>query len=451
MTDDERTVIVPDPDHTVLMPAPGGQATMVLPRPASPSAAPQRPAKPAAGVELQRLVAGLNPLLGAANTLLALVEQLRSTTSHPDPAGLRRQLLERVAEFEQVARANGVPSHQVLAARYVLCSFLDEVIAATPWGIEAPWGQRNLLQEFHDERSGGEKAFKLLERLGEDVKANHDLLELFYVCIALGFEGRYRGVRGGREQLDAVAERVLEQVHPTRGTPAARALSPHWHGVTARTDGRLSVLPLWAVFAVGAVLVLAGWLLANARLEAMAQPLFRQIHEYSAALRPDRPPAGAAATAVAAARPAAKPRLAPLLAADAAGGRLQVRDEALRSVVTLPADSLFEPGSARLQATQTDLLARVAQALKGQPGVVVAVGHTDNAPVASLQFPSNWHLSRERAQAVVAQLTQQGLAAERSRAEGRADAEPRGPNDTEAGRALNRRIEIELLLPRPDA
>jgi type VI secretion system protein ImpK len=440
--DDERTIIVPDPEHTILMPSPGGQATLVMPRPE----APPQPRAARTATELQRLVAGINPLLGAANTLLALVEQLRSTTSHADPGALREQLLDRVKEFEALARANGVAVHQISAARYLLCSFLDEVVAGTPWGNEPPWSQRNLLQEFHDERSGGEKAFKLLERLGEDVKANHDLLELFCVCLSLGFEGRWRGVRGGREQLEGIAERVLDQVHPARGSPASRALSQRWEGVRSPGSGRLSVLPLWAVFATGAAVVLGAWLLANARLDALAQPLFRRIHEDTAALRAERLPAAAAGIVA-----AARPRLAPLLQADVASGALQVRDEPARSIVTLPADELFEGGSARLQAGRIALLGRIAQALKTQPGVVVAVGHTDNSPTASLQFPSNWHLSRERAQAVVAQLTQQGLAVDRTRAEGRADAEPRGANDTPEGRSRNRRIEIELLLPRPDA
>src|SRR5574341_1349883 len=120
--DDDRTVIAQS-DRTLLMPAPGGQATVVTRRP--------RAARPPPGVEqLQRLVAGINPLLGAANVLLALVPQLRATAEHADPAGLRRQLLAHVHDFEAAARANGVPAHQVSAARYVLCSFLDEVVAA---------------------------------------------------------------------------------------------------------------------------------------------------------------------------------------------------------------------------------------------------------------------------------------------------------------------------------
>jgi type VI secretion system protein ImpK len=67
-----------------------------------------------------------------------------------------------------------------------------------------------------------------------------------------------------------------------------------------------------------------------------------------------------------------------------------------------------------------------------------------------LQFPSAWHLSRARAQAVLDELVRQGLPAERLHAEGRADAEPLAPGHSAAERARNRRVEIELRLPRPE-
>jgi len=82
---------------------------------------------------------------------------------------------------------------------------------------------------------------------------------------------------------------------------------------------------------------------------------------------------------------------------------------------------------------------------------VVVSGHTDNVPVSSLQFPSSWHLTRERASKVASALTQRGLRPERVRSEGLADAEPQAPNTTPAERARNRRVEILLQLPRPDA
>ncbi|HEX6708646.1 MAG TPA: type VI secretion system protein TssL, long form [Albitalea sp.] len=432
MTAPERTVLQ-DHQPTILMPAPGGQATVAIKRPATPPAAPPR-----AGIELQRLVAGINPLLASAGTLIALVAQLRATTTHDDPAGLRARLLEWVAEFEALAGANGVPRPQITAARYVLCTFIDEVIAQTPWGAGGAWAERNLLQEFHEERWGGEKAFQLLERLGQDPATNADLLELFYVCLQLGFEGRYRGVANGRAQLDAITTRVLEVIRPTRDAAAARTLSLNWQGVDARARRHAFTLPPWVLFVGAGALLLGFVLLLNGRLDDLAGPIFRRIHAVPVALRVERTEA------------AARPRLAPVLQADIARGALQVRDEAQRSVITLPADALFVPGSAQVDPARLELLQRVAVALKDLPGQVDVVGHTDNAPIGSLQFPSHWHLSRARAQAVQAVLEQFGLRAARLHAEGRAEVEPVAGNDTPADRARNRRIEIELRLPRPE-
>ena len=98
----------PDPlqgaEPTLLMPAPGGQPTVIMRRPVKAPAA-----APSAAVELQRMVAGINPLIGAAGSLLALVAQLRSTAAHPDPSTLREQLLAWIADFEAQSAAGGVP------------------------------------------------------------------------------------------------------------------------------------------------------------------------------------------------------------------------------------------------------------------------------------------------------------------------------------------------------
>jgi type VI secretion system protein ImpK len=111
---------------------------------------------------------------------------------------------------------------------------------------------------------------------------------------------------------------------------------------------------------------------------------------------------------------------------------------------------LFVPGSASIETRQTGLLAGVAQVLKATPGQIAVIGHTDNSPVGSPQFPTQWHLSNERAKAVMAALVHAGLGAERVRAEGRADAEPLLPNDSPTAQARNRRIEVELHVPRPN-
>lgn len=215
-----------------------------------------------------------------------------------------------------------------------------------------------------------------------------------------------------------------------------RVLSEHWQGLATRGHRDLALLPLWVAPAFAGSLLLVLWLTLNARLDVRARPLFSRIAAVPAALQ--------GATAVA----AAKPRLAAALRADAVAAQIDVRDEAQRSLITLPADGLFLDGSARLGPAAGEVLARVAQALRGQGGEIAVIGHGDNKAPTSLQFPSNWHFTRARAQAVADALTAQRVAP--ARAEGRAEFEPRAPNTTAAGRAQNRRIEIELRLPRPD-
>jgi type VI secretion system protein ImpK len=202
----------------------------------------------------------------------------------------------------------------------------------------------------------------------------------------------------------------------------------------------LTLVPLWLTVVVGAALVLGALTWMSARLNRQAAPVLQQLHDMHRALAA-APPAALAP----------KARMAPLLADDLASGALEVAEDAQRSVITLGADALFVAGTAQLQASQRERLARIGKALAGLPGRIEVLGHTDDQAVESLRFPSNWHLSRERARAVVAALADSGVPLQRLRAEGRAETEPRAPNDSAGNRARNRRIEVLLLLPRPES
>jgi type VI secretion system protein ImpK len=95
------------------------------------------------------------------------------------------------------------------------------------------------------------------------------------------------------------------------------------------------------------------------------------------------------------------------------------------------------------------LMGRIADALAQVSGNVLVTGHTDSQPIArSARFPSNWHLSEERARTVRDLLVSRKVSADRIRAEGRADAEPVVANDTPGNRAMNRRVEITLVVGR---
>jgi type VI secretion system protein ImpK len=114
-------------------------------------------------------------------------------------------------------------------------------------------------------------------------------------------------------------------------------------------------------------------------------------------------------------------------------------------MITIIGDGLFALASGTVARDYEPLLGRIADALERVPGQVRVTGHTDSQPIRSVRFPSNWHLSQERARSVAQVLGRRISAPERLTAEGRADAEPIAPNDTPANRARNRRVEILLL------
>jgi chemotaxis protein MotB len=106
---------------------------------------------------------------------------------------------------------------------------------------------------------------------------------------------------------------------------------------------------------------------------------------------------------------------------------------------------LFAPGSAALQPGGARIIAPIAASLKRLPNPVRVDGHTDSSPIATAAFPSNWELSGARASAVVRTMIGAGIPSGRLQASGFADTEPIGDNDSAAGRAMNRRVEILVL------
>jgi type VI secretion system protein ImpK len=382
---------------------------------------------------------GLNPLVALANRLLLLVPQLRQTRQVNDVAALRATLAQGIRSFVSAAQELGIAPERVMAARYILCTMLDEAAADTPWGGTGAWGRHSLLAEFHNEAFGGEKVFQLMARLAEKPDANLDLLELIYAAMALGFEGRYRVIDNGRAQLDAVRARLAQIIRQQRGAYPP-ALAQHWAGQAAPQRRALSWLPL----AVAAALTVLG---LGAVYAGFATSLAERADPVYAAIQRLRLPP----PVVAVAQPAPQPRLAVFLQADIRAGLVTVRDEVDRSVVIIRGDGLFASGSATLQPEREELMRRIADALVRVGGDVLVTGHTDNTPMRSARFPSNWHLSEERARNVRDLIVKAGVPAERVRAEGRADGEPVQPNDTEAHRAMNRRVEVTVFTARPEA
>jgi type VI secretion system protein ImpK len=140
--------------------------------------------------------------------------------------------------------------------------------------------------------------------------------------------------------------------------------------------------------------------------------------------------------------PSSQVTLARLLAADIQDGLVEVQDLPDRSIVTLW--ELFPVGEAQLNKERRPIIGNVARALQQFAGSIVVSGHTDNVPIRSLRFPSNWVLSERRAETVSRDLAAV-LPADRLRYEGLGDSKPLVPNEDDASRRINRRVEITLF------
>ena len=416
----ERVQDGQDADATVALPTPGRRRSGFGP-------ALERQASAA---DLTAL-GGLNRLIEAANPILAAVPQIRHALRHPDPVSLRTRLREQLAAFEHGARAAGVDGSQLEIAVLALCALLDDSASATPWGRE--WAGAGLLAEVRPQ-AGADDFFTHLDKALAGPAARNELLEFFYVCLALGFEGRYRNGAGGRQALAQIRTRVFDVLaKPQPRTPLE--LSARWQAAPVPARRVPGGIALWAA-ASACALVLAGLYFAYAiSLGSLSDPVARELATLGPlpAFAGDGRPAPAA-NAARREQLAQAIRLPQVEVADAPGGIL----------IVLKADELFASGSARLHAPLEPVVLRVAEALDRVPGTVLVTGHTDDVPIRSARFPSNWELSAERARSVVKLMATKMHDARRLRAEGLADSQPIVPNDTAARRARNRRVTILL-------
>lgn len=394
----------------------------------------------------------------SARPLVALATQLR-TAVPAKPAATEATLTTAVEAFERELTAAGCDERTVTAASYLLCVWLDEVIAPHAWAA-ASWPANGLLQRFHGEADGRTRVFQLLDRLVRQPDADRPLLELFHVCLSLGLQGRWQDTPDGSRQLAALRAR-LAQLLNLNPTPLAMPLAARWKPALAeRRPGharRLAIAGLMGLALAGlGVYSTSQWLLARQADQVFGSLLGLEFASRSAA-RPTpvaAPAVAAAAASSAATAPSFPGRMASVLAADLQAGRIAVRDEAHRSTIVVPADGLFEPDTTRVAKAQVPTLERVASALARVGGRVLVTAHASADAPRSARVPSAAQLADEWARHV-AQVLERSLPAGSVASEGLVIARdvpdvPGAPATTAATPAaaaakLPSRIEITLF------
>ncbi len=191
----------------------------------------------------------------AFQEILTVIERLRSNRQPiPDAVTFRQQFRAALQQADAEARRRGYTAEDIQLAIFAVVAFLDESILNLRSPIFADWPRQPLQEEFFGHHIAGEVFFQHLQRLlgANESHATADVLEIFYLCLLLGFAGRYS--IGGRGELRALMDQTAEKIRRIRKTPPD--LSPRWR-IPPEAVQVSSSDPLVKRFLIGAVACLA--------------------------------------------------------------------------------------------------------------------------------------------------------------------------------------------------
>ena len=201
----------------------------------------------------------LNPLIDAATPLFGLILRIQDLEKYDKIDQLYNRVQGDIAAIHEEIRKHekNYDEPTQLSYRYCLCAFIDETVMATTWGTQSIWAQRSLLSSYHEETWGGEKVFVILERMLMEPERYPDMLEFLYLCLTLGFKGKYGVIDNGREQLDTLIQKLHQILREQKGDPVEHLIAPT-DNISQQAYKVKRQLPLWSVWlSLGIILVSA--------------------------------------------------------------------------------------------------------------------------------------------------------------------------------------------------
>ena len=191
----------------------------------------------------------INPIIDASMPLINLFVRLQSSEVFDGVEALHRRVFEEIQRVEIEMTQAGYERAVVLAHRYCLCTFIDEGVMSTPWGVETFWDAQSMLSEFHNERWGGEKFYVVLDRLRKEPERYRHMLEFLYLCMSLGYSGRYRIETNGRDKFERILDDLYAQLERLRGE-VPETLTEPMKNVRPKKSSYNTSFPYWGIFLI---------------------------------------------------------------------------------------------------------------------------------------------------------------------------------------------------------
>ena len=437
-----------DGDKTVIRPKPGGRRKSTQP------SSVQYPDTGFRDGDLQSADLGnSNPYIAGSFSILSLTSKLRTLPLFNDINRLHQNLVSEITEFEKQILQRGVSQDHAGMAKMFLCSLIDETVLNTPWGHQSDWKHNNLSSRFFGDMWGGEKFFEALDGLKRQARQNLALLELAYICLSLGFQGKYRYAANGLRELDNEHQELYLLLRQAKGDPE-RNLSIVWRGCKV-SNPLIRYVPLWVLFVVACSLVVltyAGFLyaitnssnhvydklIAIAEEEEKSEPI--PAKEIPLSFARDAAPVDTSTLEFHLPVSDETDRFRKLLAEEIAKNMVTVIEGPIIRI-----SNAFPSGSDEIKKEFHPIFDKIAEEIKNDESRIEVVGHTDNQKIKfSLRFPDNLKLSYARAENAAKLLKAHPSLMSRVNFIGKGYSEPIAKNDTKKNRAINRRIDIYI-------
>jgi len=206
-------------------------------------------------------------LVDIASESFILILQLRSTNDYGNAPVLKSKVHEMFDRLERNARSSGIDNEKIRFTKFALAAFLDETIISSAWDHKDEWLSEPLQIQMFDTFNAGEEFFSNLNMLRQRSGSNKEVLEIYYLCLSLGFKGKFQ--LQSPETLRRIVDDLNMELHPEVHTtmenlsPNAR---PHENFVKVVNDG----LPLWIYPAAAIVLSLIFYIIMSSSISGKA-------------------------------------------------------------------------------------------------------------------------------------------------------------------------------------
>ena len=165
--------------------------------------------------------------------LLAFALQLKRSSDPGDADAMRQKIDEQFRALESKARQADVPAEDVNLAKYAIAAFIDEMILTSSWPLKDSWADKPLQLAYFNDFAAGEEFYNKVETLRASKK--NAVLEVYYLCLALGFRGKYVDLQG-MEKKKVLMDTMLREIRG--GGPAARRPGTGTHRAAPGSSGR---------------------------------------------------------------------------------------------------------------------------------------------------------------------------------------------------------------------